>query len=117
MARSRVARVPTGEPSPFNIVEDPADKLHKQDLAVAQMESDDQESDVASDVTNSSEEEEREISELVLEDMEKFEESFKGITKQYRLINRIGEGRVCQLGVLKSLLKLFSRNLLDCIQS
>jgi len=28
----------------------------------------------------------------VLEDMERFEQSFKGITKRYKLINRIGEG-------------------------
>jgi cell division control protein 7 len=35
---------------------------------------------------------EEEIDELVLEDMQKFEESFRGITKRYRLLNRIGEG-------------------------
>lgn len=44
-----------------------------------------------------SEESEEEIEDSVLEDMEQFEQSFKGITKMYRLINRIGEGerRVC----------------------
>ncbi len=39
-----------------------------------------------------SEESEEEIEDSVLEDMEQFEQSFKGITKMYRLINRIGEG-------------------------
>ncbi|KAK7533027.1 kinase-like domain-containing protein [Phyllosticta citribraziliensis] len=32
------------------------------------------------------------IDESVAEDIERFEESFKGISKKYRLINRIGEG-------------------------
>ena len=38
------------------------------------------------------EEEDEEIDELVLEDMQKFEESFKGITQRYKIMNRIGEG-------------------------
>jgi cell division control protein 7 len=45
---------------------------------------------VSSDDEDAAEEEE--IDELVLEDMQKFEESFRGITKRYRLLNRIGEG-------------------------
>ena len=32
------------------------------------------------------------VEDTVLEDMMRFEESFKGITTRYRLINRIGEG-------------------------
>lgn len=32
------------------------------------------------------------VDENVAEDMLKFEETFRGITKRYRLINRIGEG-------------------------
>ena len=39
-----------------------------------------------------SEEEDEDIDEAVLDDMEKFEQSFKNITQRYRLINRIGEG-------------------------
>ena len=38
------------------------------------------------------ESEEEEVNESVAEDMQKLEESFKGISQQYRLINRIGEG-------------------------
>jgi hypothetical protein len=34
-----------------------------------------------------------EIDESVAEDMRKLEESFKGISQKYRLINRIGEGK------------------------
>jgi hypothetical protein len=44
----------------------------------------DQESDGSSDV---------DIDEAVLDDIEKFTDTFKGITKRYRLINRIGEGQ------------------------
>ena len=40
------------------------------------------------------EEEEDEIDESVVEDMRKLEESFRGISQRYRLINRIGEGRL-----------------------
>lgn len=39
-----------------------------------------------------SDESDDEIDESVAEDMQKFEESFRGITRRYRLINRIGEG-------------------------
>ena len=39
-----------------------------------------------------SDESDDEIDESVAEDMQKFEESFKGISRRYRLINRIGEG-------------------------
>ena len=41
-----------------------------------------------------SDEEEPEIDESVQEDIERFEQSFQGITERFRLINRIGEGRV-----------------------
>lgn len=34
-----------------------------------------------------------EVEDSVLEDIQQFEESFKGISKRYRLINRIGEGK------------------------
>ncbi|KIW61206.1 hypothetical protein PV05_01360 [Exophiala xenobiotica] len=39
-----------------------------------------------------SEHSEDEVDESVMEDMHKLEESFKGISQKYRLINRIGEG-------------------------
>lgn len=42
--------------------------------------------------TVSEAEEDEEIDDMVLEDMERFEASFKNITQRYRLINRIGEG-------------------------
>lgn len=35
------------------------------------------------------------IDESVVEEMQKLEESFVGISRKYRLINRIGEGRQC----------------------
>ena len=39
------------------------------------------------------EDDEEEVDESVAEDMRKLEESFKGISQKYRLINRIGEGQ------------------------
>lgn len=42
---------------------------------------------------SSDEEDEAEgLDDRVAEDMRRFEESFKGITKRYRLVNQIGEG-------------------------
>ena len=38
--------------------------------------------------------EDEEVDDLVAEDIERFETSFVGINKRYRLINRIGEGKV-----------------------
>ena len=42
--------------------------------------------------TVSDEEEEEDVDDVVLDDIERFEASFKNITQRYRLINRIGEG-------------------------
>jgi hypothetical protein len=41
---------------------------------------------------NDNDESEDEVEESVIEDMRKLEESFRGISRKYRLINRIGEG-------------------------
>jgi hypothetical protein len=43
------------------------------------------------------EEEDDDIDDSVVEDMRKLEESFKGISQKYRLINRIGEGTIHKL--------------------
>jgi cell division control protein 7 len=45
-----------------------------------------------SGATHNDESEESELDESVAEDIARFEASFKGINKRYRLINRIGEG-------------------------
>jgi cell division control protein 7 len=42
-------------------------------------------------------EDEDDIDDSVIEDMRKLEESFKGISQKYKLINRIGEGIVHKL--------------------
>ncbi|OJD37201.1 cell cycle protein [Diplodia corticola] len=42
--------------------------------------------------THDGSDEEEVVEESVAEDMDRFEETFEGITKRYRLINRIGEG-------------------------
>lgn len=51
-----------------------------------------EESGCTKSISSDDEDDDEEIDELVLEDMQKFEESFRGITKRYRLLNRIGEG-------------------------
>jgi cell division control protein 7 len=43
-----------------------------------------------------SDDSDEEVEESVLEDMARFKETFKGIDKRYRLINRIGEGESFQ---------------------
>lgn len=45
--------------------------------------------------THDGSDEEEVVDESVAEDMDRFEETFKGINKRYRLINRIGEGLPC----------------------
>lgn len=42
--------------------------------------------------SDTSEESQENIEPAVLEDMDKFRETFKGISSRFRLINRIGEG-------------------------
>lgn len=41
---------------------------------------------------SSDDDDDDEVEESVVKDIQKFEESFRGITKRYRLLNRIGEG-------------------------
>lgn len=92
-------KAPTGEPSPFNILEDPHDtpehgQAHVKEAGFDLIERGEVSDDgsEASDGSESSVESRRPIDKSVLEDMAKFEDSFKGITQRFRLINRIGEG-------------------------
>ena len=62
-------------PRPIQLLEDDGDHLEEQ-----------------TDDGYEDEEDEDDIDDSVAEDMKKLEESFKGISQQYRLINRIGEG-------------------------
>lgn len=41
-----------------------------------------------------------EVEDAVAEDMSRFEETFVGISKRFRLINRIGEGKFAHIGTL-----------------
>ena len=41
-----------------------------------------------------SDEEEPEVEESIQEDIQRFEQSFQGISERFRIINRIGEGMV-----------------------
>ena len=63
-----------------------------------------------------SEHSEDEVDESVMEDMHKLEESFKGISQKYRLINRIGEGELLLSPRCRYPLTV-RRYILDCIQS
>jgi cell division control protein 7 len=76
----------------------PAHKLRKMDsrrqvVRVPDEEDDLQDFDGEETSSEASEEAEEDVDESVAEDMRKLEESFKGISQRYRLINRIGEGK------------------------
>jgi len=51
-----------------------------------------EEESASESLTSETSDSEDEVDETVMEDMRKLEEDFKGISQQYRLINRIGEG-------------------------
>jgi len=94
------AKPPSTGPSPFNILEDrPSLDEYQQRKDDAEQYPDDSDRS-SSDLTDASEDsaglkkkKRGRIDPAVAEDMGKFEESFKGISKRYRLIDRIGEGR------------------------
>ena len=93
MARTRV---PTGEPSPFNILEDQPQNDSKMRESTEELIPDDEVSGaetIGSDTSDASEDNHRVVPRTVLEDIAKFEKSFPDIMKQYRLIDRIGEGQ------------------------
>lgn len=80
------------------IHEDQDDSLHgtrrSKNVTAQEMEHDPSQDDesVEGSYSEDSEESDDEVDESVIEDMRKLEESFKGISQKYRLINRIGEG-------------------------
>jgi hypothetical protein len=61
-------------------------------IAEDEEEEEEEEDDDDEPVIDDESESEDEVDESVVEDMRKLEESFKGISQKYRLINRIGEG-------------------------
>lgn len=90
------SKVPTAEPSPFNILEDPpgVDEKFPRNGQTNYDSSDGEDSQAEDSMSDGSESStsDDEPSSQVLEDMAKFEESFKDLAQQYRLIDRIGEG-------------------------
>ena len=94
------AKPPSVEPNPFNILEDRPSLDEYQQRKEEEQQSPDEtgssisdESDLSDDSASPKKKKRRKIDPAVAEDMAKFEESFKGISKRYRLIDRIGEGR------------------------
>ena len=94
-------QVPTGEASPFNVIDSHSkNAAHVQQNAVQEVNyveeedelEEEEDEDAGSDTSAMSEENHRSIPQHVLDDMAKFEASFKDLAKQYRLIDRIGEG-------------------------
>ena len=78
----------------ISIHEDPQQELSTDQVEaddMAQIGSGDGES-IDEPTSASSDESEDEVDESVVEDMRRLEESFKGVSQKYRLINRIGEG-------------------------
>ena len=86
MARARAAKVPTAEPSPFNVLEDVTES-ERQEMVLEEGESDEEETS-----DDESEKQHQSIPRSVREDIAGFEESFKDLSRRYRLIDRIGEG-------------------------
>ena len=121
------AKPPSAEPSPFNILEDrPTLDEYQKRIEQArrdrgpQEELSEDDSDSSNDVAAPGKKY-RKIDPAVLEDMVKFEDSFKGINKRYRLIDRIGEGTGHHTlrCAFRWLLRAFDipRNFLDGVQS
>ena len=71
-----------------------------------------QEEDYSEEEVDMSDDEASDVEDSVKEDIEKFEQSFKGIGERFRLINRIGEGKVRSLSVVKQAHQLYVRRFL-----
>ena len=86
---------PAGDPSPFNVLEDSNDQDVESTPGAPEKYDQDEVSEnsgTESEGSESSIESQETVEKAVMEDMAKFEDTFKGITKRFRLINRIGEG-------------------------
>jgi cell division control protein 7 len=68
------------------------ESMEEDDLGVGE-ERDEDDEDLREDGSETSDDGEETVDSTVQEDMIKFEQTFKGITERFRLINRIGEGQ------------------------
>ena len=68
---------------------------HRKMLAVDDFQVVSEEEGGSADESTSETDSEDEVDDSVMDDMRKLEESFKGISQRYRLVNRIGEGKIC----------------------
>jgi cell division control protein 7 len=84
---------------PFEIHEDRPEtdnRSHDEQYALLDNEGDDQDQDEEQDpYSEASDESDGVVDDGVLEDMERLQDTFKGIKDRFRLINRIGEGLCC----------------------
>jgi cell division control protein 7 len=91
--RARDSRIP------FEIHEDRPETdncSHDEQYDLLGNEGDDQDQDEEQDrYSEASDESDGVVDEGVLEDMERLQDTFKGIKDRFRLINRIGEGLFC----------------------
>ena len=99
MARTTI---PTAESSTFSILEDQQSNGERMRASTEELVLDDDEKGsgeetIGSDTSNSAEDDETGISPSVLDDIAKFQSSFQDIARQYRIIDRIGEGYYFQL--------------------
>ena len=104
MERTRdpsVARAkPSAKHSPFNILEDEEEitkerQRRRQAGEIDEIDEDDpieNEDDYSSGDSDDSEDQRKALDPMIQEDISRFEESFKGITKRYKVLSRIGEG-------------------------
>ena len=97
------------EPSPFNILEDRPTLDQYQARIEQKRRYHREQAELGDDASDTSDDSAvqvkrpRPIDPSVKEDMIKFEESFKGINRRYRLIDRIGEGTSMNTAVLSVL--------------
>ena len=90
---------PSAEQSPFNILEDDetAEKRQRrtQRYRVGEAQNDEPSEDedgLSLGSSDCSHDRRKSLDPIVQEDIAKFEESFKGITRRYKVLSRIGEG-------------------------
>ena len=90
---------PTGDPNPFDILDEsrhqvPRNHVESRRGRPGRLGQDEiaEYSGTESERSDGSAESHGAVEKAVMEDMAKFEDTFKGITERFRLINRIGEG-------------------------
>lgn len=76
---------------PFEIHDEGMEEAEEDERSMRE-EEDEEEDQTQDDLSECSEDSDAVVDPMVKEDMNRFEDSFRGISTRFRLINRIGEG-------------------------